>query len=233
MHGGNTRQVGGRDEVKSKGPIHVVQAGLDRSNEYTFLVEGVNPETGRGKGVHPLPFNWRKFGLGKNDDRVFYHGIEPHPESYQRLVERFGDRKNQKYYNVAISHTNNDIEIDDYRRKHNKEHKDKTAKIKVTSRTIEDFLQDAGIEHCHLLALDIEGWEYEALKAYEGKIPIDFVIVELHLKMSRRGRENYPHSCTAEVFESLCKEKNFNITARFASNGGTTLDYHLERGDFS
>ncbi|MDE0017793.1 MAG: FkbM family methyltransferase [Candidatus Poribacteria bacterium] len=217
--------------MKYKGPIHVVQAGLDKSNEYAFLVEGVNPETGRGKGAHPLPFNWQKFGLGRDDDRVFYHGIEPHPESYQRLVERFGDRKNQKYYNIAVSHTNDDIEIDDFRRRHYRLHKDKGAKIKVISRTIEGFFQDAGIDHCHLLVLHIEGWEYEALKAYQGKVPIDFMIVALHPKENPVTRKSYEHSCTVEVFESLCEEKGFKITARFASNGGNTLDYHLERAE--
>ena len=105
----------------------------------------------------------------------------------------------------------------------------KLLKITVASRTIEGFFQDAGIDHCHLLALDIEGWEYKALKAYQGKVSIDFVIVELHLKRNTLTGQSYAHSCTVEEFEALCEEKGFEITARFASHGGITLDYHLER----
>ena len=206
--------------------IHIVQVGLNKSTEYAFLLDSANRETKRGK--HPLPLNWDRLGLARNDARIEYHGIEPNPVSYQALIDKIGIPKQHNFYNLAISDTNGDIEIYDYLKRHGKS-KDKEAKIKTPSRTLETFFREAGIDRCHLLVMDIQGWEYDALRAYKGNIPIEFAIIEFHAKKNRYTRKKYPHSCDIETFERLIAEKGFAVTSRYVSNSGVTYDYHLEQ----
>lgn len=203
--------------------IHVVQAGLFHSNEYAFVRSRIDPITSEKREPYPLPFGFDPSKMSRDHSEVSYHGVEPHPKYYQKFIEKYGNQQNEKYYNVAISGSNGEIEIHDMSRR---ERGKPPEYIKVPAMTIETFLEEASIARCHLLVLDIEGWEYEALKAYKGKIPIDFIIVEFHPKA--RKTPQYDHSCSAEDFESMCHHKGFKITSRYLSNNGHTIDYHLE-----
>lgn len=180
---------------------NVVQVGLHNTAEYKFLANRNDIES------YPLPI-----GLQFKCDWK-YHGVEPQPESY----EQFKDTDVETYYCCAITDVDGDIEIVNFR--------DRPKKIEVTSFRLESFFQKIALAHCDLLVLDVEGWECAILKDYEGKIPIDYLIVEYHQRYIR----HLPYMVDIDAFETLCVTKGFEILCKFVTNYGRSLEYHLKR----
>ena len=187
---------------------HVVQVGLHNTAEYRFLASRFTDE--KRNEPRPLPYE-----LSLEGNWIF-HGVECHPES----IKNFKDTETDKYYQYAITdQASGTIEVGDFRKRRSGE------RIIVPSRTLESFFAEAGIPHCHLLILDIEGWEYRAIEAYTGEIPIDFMIVEYHHRYFNR----YPPVPSEADFEKLSAEKGFEIIAKYKANLGDNLEIHLKR----
>ena len=203
---------------------HVVQVGLNKTTEYNFLAPAHFGK--RRRDLYILPYD-----LDMSGDWM-YHGIECNPEIFAEHRETlYLETPSEKFYNVAITGTDGTTVVEDYKNRHDKYVQGHRIEIEVPSKTLETFFRDAGIDRCHLLCTDIQGWEYPAFQAYQGIIPIELAIVEFHVN-SYREDARYPQSTTPDVFETLCREKGFEIVCRYKKNR-TNIEYHLRRKSVS
>lgn len=109
------------------------------------------------------------------------YAFEPHPRTYQKLINNIGDA-NFHAYNIAIGNERSKIKLYDYDKKDGSEHaslyedvikklrKSEAASYDVDIETLHLFFQENKINEVDLLKVDVEGGELNVLKGAEDYI---------------------------------------------------------------
>ncbi|MCF7834037.1 MAG: FkbM family methyltransferase [Candidatus Pacebacteria bacterium] len=156
---------------------------------FSFIKNGTFVEFGAYDGEQ----NSNTSGLADIGWTGYY--IEPIPEYYKRCAQRHQNNKDIKTFNLAIGSEEKTIEMNiggvlstsmpkikelfeqmDWSKGYHL-----GEKIKVKQITLDNFLTSNNIKNIDLLAIDIEGQEWDALKKFDiKKWNPKMVIIELH-----------------------------------------------------
>lgn len=108
---------------------------------------------------------------------VNVYAFEPHPVTYQRLSEKFKNNSRIKTENKGLSDSVGFLELYDYKNKNGSSHASlfseviteihgagKAVSHKVSLTTLDNFIEENGIDIIDLLKIDTEGNELQVLR---------------------------------------------------------------------
>jgi FkbM family methyltransferase len=124
------------------------------------------------------------FALGKLGGRLrSYVGVEPDPAAFallERQAEQFGLRDKSRLLRAAAWHTDGEVSFDDAGPSWGR-HVSAAGARRVRALCIESILDEADLEQCDLLKLDIEGAERQVLPLISAWGPrVRTLVAELH-----------------------------------------------------
>lgn len=147
------------------------------------------------------------------------HAFEPHPYCFKVLTDYKEQFKtfNWSLYNEAASSVNgeltlNTIGVDRFTTMSNVVGKEKLETFTVSSKTLDNFAQEHGIETIDFAKLDCEGAEYDILYTLSRKRlhSIKALCVEAHLGIKSNHNVNALHSYLQEEGFTLHKIDHHN-----------------------
>lgn len=146
------------------------------SGEQSFLKNYLSGKNGVVIDVGANEGNYSAEVLGFNQ-RVNVYAFEPHPDTFQRLSEKFNENKRITILNKGLSESVGFLELYDYENKDGSQHASlfseviteihgagKSVSHKVSLTTLDDFIEENSIDIITLLKIDTEGNELQVLR---------------------------------------------------------------------
>jgi FkbM family methyltransferase len=179
------------------------------------------------------------------------HCFEPFPESYRALCSSLGSDARTATYMIALSDTpgfsrlkvnrsraTNSLLPSDHRASHywGDNLLDTDSEITVPTQTVDAFCKEQGIEHIHVLKLDVQGAEYAVLSGTHQMLShqaIDLIYMEMITAPTYVGQRRLHEylalfdSCQYELFGvynlvhcngRLIQTDNIMVSARFLND---------------
>lgn len=195
------------------------------SNFKKFVLEKYNP-----KVIFDVGCNEGKYLSSFLNSNILVHCFEPHPITYKKLTQNFGNHDNLIFNNIGLSNQKEETIIYDYADADGSSHaslfkenitrvqKRSTTETKVVMDTLDDYVQEHSIKSIDLLKIDTEGNEIFVLEGAKSSLKNG----KINLIQFEFGDLNI--SSRTFFIDFMKKLENFNLY-RLLPHGFLPLDY--------
>lgn len=159
------------------------------------------------------------------NSKLNVYAFEPHPKTFERLVEKLSPYENVKCINKGLSDSVGDLVLYDYFDEMGSSHASlyedvitgihrakKLSRVKVGLTTIDSFIQEQGIDRVELLKIDTEGNEFAVLSGAKGALAskkimaIHFEFNEMNVVSGSFFRDFYVMLSDYDIYRLLPNE---------------------------
>lgn len=144
------------------------------------------------------------------------YSIEPVPVIFDCLTKNFLNDKNTHLYNIAIAQKTKKVTMEFNKERGEISKISQTGSIKISAKSLDDFIKEQKIKQIDLLKIDTEGFEELVLSgAYKTLSITNYLFIEVTIK-------NNPNYTISSLMSRLySKDFNFNLLA-FRNFGDTS-----------